>query len=153
MNWIKEMLSKLFAGLIVKAKKQVEKKVEPEKVESKECGCNMKSIRLLPPYTDKELQALGNTAECPVPFPGKDLRLMVLKPDGSTWLIGMLFAQGAVTFNGNTYTCHCFGADGGRYHYLGHCKGDHAKDIIPQAAGVANEYTGTEFVAFELRAK
>lgn len=126
---------------------------QPSEVVTKECGCDLTGARLLPPYTDAQLIALGNSAECPVTFPGKDIRLAVMRPDGNAWLVGMLCNKGALTVDGNTFTCHCFDADGGRYHYLGLSRSDLPRDIVSQDVGVANQYNGTVFVTFELRGK
>jgi hypothetical protein len=96
------------------------------------------------------LIALGNSAECPVAYPGKDIRIAVMKVNGTAWLIGMLTTK-LVDVAGSTFTPHCADADGGRYHYIGYSNSDLPRDIIPESPGVTHEYNGTIFLTWEFR--
>ena len=116
------------------------------------CGCDLTKPIIQPPYTDAMLRGMGNRAECPVYYPGKDLRIAVMRPDGKAWLVGMLTPL-LVTNSGNTYTPHCADADGGRYHYIGYSKSDLPRDIAREPSGTVHVYNGTMFLTWELRQK
>lgn len=154
---IKDWLKKLF-GMYVKEVKLPKSIPLPTPTEEdkpaaakKSCDCDLTKFTDLPPYSDDQLSAGGNYYECPT-IAGRDVRLMVVKPNGGTWLLGNLLSQ-AVEFDGQgNMRCKCFIADGGKYHFKGFMyNNDKPEACIQTDSGVWFPYRTTTFIVYTYR--
>ena len=125
---------------------------DPQPEPSTGCNCDTSKPWQVPPYTAEQLAAGGNAEECPVPFPGKDIRAHIRSPNGTFWLIGSLFDQGIASDLPNGYWCgNCINADNGRYHFIGWSTRSEESSLVRTAAKTPIKYNGTVFGWWEYR--
>jgi hypothetical protein len=114
------------------------------------CGCDLTKPLAIPPYTDAQLKAMGNAAECPQTKAGAgNVRFKTSNGHGGQWALGQHLDKGYDIDGKRNAKGKCFDADGGRYHFIGYSYG--GEKMIPCDTATWFPYHWVTHIWFEFR--